>query len=616
MPRASVLAISCIALVAALFGFSGCQEQMPLSPAAIALSKDGKSLWIACTTGKRIVALDAQGVLRWSTSLSGEATGIALSGDGRELAVTCGMAPSSLWLLDATTGSIKARHEVGHSVLAPVFSRDGSSIFVCDRFRDQVLRVESSSGRIAQTIPAMRKPTAAALTPDGKSLVVANHLHAVEGGSERAAAHVTVIDVSQGKVLRQIELANGAGLLQGVAISPDGAWAAVTHNLARFKLPTTQVERGWICSAAVALLDLRVDTPLPRTVLLDNVDAGAANPWAVAWSEDGAKLLVTHAGTHELSVIDYRALAGKLDRRDADLGKQDRANEPDAATDLSFLLDVRRRVHLKGNGPRALAVQGGVAWVAGYFSDTLERVDLNAAQPAATTVWSAPNPVPATPERRGEMAFNDAKFCFQGWLSCSSCHSSTGRVDALNWDLLNDGLGNPKNAKSLLYSHRTPPAMSTGVRDSAEVAVRAGFRHIQFTEPPAGVAESVDAYLKSLEAIPSPHLIGGGLSESAARGKVLFSDPKVGCASCHSGAYYTDLNSYDVGTAGRYDPRGTELDTPTLREVWRTSPYLHDGSVTTMREVLTTRNVGDRHGRTSHLTATQIDDLAAYVLSL
>jgi hypothetical protein len=35
-----------------------------------------------------------------------------------------------------------------------------------------------------------------------------------------------------------------------------------------------------------------------------------------------------------------------------------------------------------------------------------------------------------------------------------------------------------------------------------------------------------------------------------------------------------------------------------------------------MREVLTTRNAEDRHGRTSHLTGPQLDDLAAYVSSL
>ena len=52
------------------------------------------------------------------------------------------------------------------------------------------------------------------------------------------------------------------------------------------------------------------------------------------------------------------------------------------------------------------------------------------------------------------------------------------RPDALNWDLLNDGIGNPKNTLSLLLSHQTPPVMITGVRASAEDAVRAGIKYI------------------------------------------------------------------------------------------------------------------------------------------
>jgi hypothetical protein len=50
--------------------------------------------------------------------------------------------------------------------------------------------------------------------------------------------------------------------------------------------------------------------------------------------------------------------------------------------------------------------------------------------------------------------------------------------------------------------------------------------------------------------------------------------------------------------------------------VWRTAPYLHDGSAATMRDVLTTGNQNDQHGKTSHLTAEQVGDLIEYVLSL
>jgi cytochrome c peroxidase len=75
------------------------------------------------------------------------------------------------------------------------------------------------------------------------------------------------------------------------------------------------------------------------------------------------------------------------------------------------------------------------------------------------------------------------------------------------------------------------------------------------------------------------------------------------------------MQEYDAGTGTeRDDNRG--YDTPTLIEVWRTAPYLHDGRAVTIKEVLTRFNKDDRHGRTSNLTDKQIEDLAAFVLSL
>jgi hypothetical protein len=109
-----------------------------------------------------------------------------------------------------------------------------------------------------------------------------------------------------------------------------------------------------------------------------------------------------------------------------------------------------------------------------------------------------------TPAWRGERAFHDARFSSGRWLSCASCHPD-GRADGLNWDLLNDGRGNPKNTKSLVWSARTPPMMATGMRGCLSEAVRKGFENIEFTEPSDGVVEDVCAYLGTLEPEPSPH---------------------------------------------------------------------------------------------------------------
>jgi cytochrome c peroxidase len=251
--------------------------------------------------------------------------------------------------------------------------------------------------------------------------------------------------------------------------------------------------------------------------------------------------------------------------------------------------------------------------VATYFSGQVALLDARGAT-APVTIPVGPQPE-ANPARRGEEAFYSAEHCFQGWLSCATCHPDT-RADGLNWDLLNDGLGNPKNAKSMVWAPRTPPAMSLGVRESAEVAVEKGFQFIQFSMAGTQTLADVRAYLQSLEPERSPYLVDGKLSAKAAKGKKVFESGKTSCAQCHPAPLYTDMKTYDVGTAGTLDREQKQFDTPTLIELWRTAPFLHDGSAPTLLDLLTAHNQGDAHGQTAKLSKEELDALVAYLLSL
>jgi len=576
-----------------------------LAPGAMAASADGQRLFIACAAANRVLVMDAKrGMVRRVIVVPGSPSGLALSSDDRRLFVTCASPESTVAVFDTANGRLQNKLRAGHTAMAPLLNHAGRTLYVCNRFDNDVSVIALPGGREIARIAVSREPVADALTPDGRWLLVANHLQTGRADVPDIAAAVSVIDTTANRVAKTIVLPNGSGLLRGVAVSPDGGLAAVTHVLSYNYLPTTQVDRGWLNCNALTLLDLSRLQPL-GTVLLDEVDRGAANPWAVAWTADGRRLLVTHAGTDELSVIEAPALIKKL---------AGTATAQESADDLAFLVGIRHRVALPLKGPRALAVSGARAYVAGYFSDNLVAVDLAAATPNFTAIpLSEPRPLSSI--RRGEMLFNDAGLCFQEWQSCASCHSSDGRVDGKNWDLLNDGIGNPKNTHSLLLSHRTPPAMSEGVRDTAEEAVRAGIQHVLFSTQPEEVAVALDDYLKSLTPVPSPHLIHGRLSASALRGKRLFEDARVGCADCHPPGLFTSLQSYDVGTRSAWD-HTSAFDTPSLIEMWRTAPYLHDGSAATVNDVLTKRNPHDQHGRTSHLTPAELADLADYLLSL
>ena len=597
-----------------------------LSASALVASPDGGKLYVACAAANRVLFFDlASKRIKKSVSVPASPAGLAMSADGKQLFVTCAAPESQVCVVDTAKARVVAKLPAGHTATAPVLSPDGKTLFVCNRFNNDVSVIDLASGKELRRITVRREPVAAAITPDGKRLLVANLLHTGRADADNVAAVVSVIDTVRGQVVDDLWLPNGSGSLADLRVSPDGQYAVVTHILSRFHLPTTQLDRGWVNTNAKTIIDLARMQVL-NTVLLDTIDRGAANPWGVAWSADTKTLVVTLAGTHEVSVTDFPALLAKLTKLSSDSSAPTNPALPysaasrapsDVPNDLSFLVGVRERRRLpEGDlGPRAVVVVGRRAYTANYFSDTLTAIDLDGEHPKIETIPLGPKPQ-MTMERQGELNFHDARICFQGWQSCSSCHPGDARVDALNWDLLNDGIGNPKNNKSLLLAHQTPPSMSTGVRDNAEVAVRAGIRHSLFTVQPPEVADAMDAYLKSLKPVPSPHLVNGKFSVPAKRGGRVFRDPEVGCAKCHIPPLFTDLKSYNVGTAGPLDREVKEFDTPTLVEIWRTAPYLHDGSAVTIRDVLTTDNKHDQHGKTSHLTADQINDLIEYLLSL
>lgn len=621
MPNSIRAVILVVAMVNALASRADLSSYR--SPTALAASPDGHTLYVAFATAGRVAVFDtaARTIVR-SIAVPESPQGLALAPDGRALYVTCAAPESTVCVVNTVDGKIETTIAAGHTTLAPVLSPDGKTLFVCNRFDHQVAFIDLASRMIAKTVGVPREPIAADVTTDGKFLFVANHLHAGRADVDVVTSSISVIDVAAGKVCQDLPLPNGSTLVRELRVSPNGKHALVAHQLARFHLPTTQLERGWVNTSAATLIDVSARRII-NTVLLDNIDAGAANPWAVAWSGHGNKVCVTHAGTHECSVIDVPALLEKLAKLDVTGGalKGDYTaaarTAADVPNDLSFLVGLRQRVKLPeaDRGPRAVVVAGSRVWLANYFSDSLAVLDLDAFRPVPDSVPLGPR-VEMTRTRRGELLFNDASICFQGWQSCSSCHSHDARVDGLNWDNLNDGIGNPKNAKSLLNAHRTPPSMWLGVRSNAFVSVRAGIRNSMFTVQPPEVADALDEYLRSLVPIPSPRLVKGELGAAAQRGKTLFFSSTVGCADCHEGPLYTDQKFHDVGTAGKFDQSTNRFDTPSLVEIWRSGPYLHDGRAASLRDVFTQCNPDDRHGNTKHLAPEQLDDLVEFVLSL
>ena len=123
------------------------------------------------------------------------------------------------------------------------------------------------------------------------------------------------------------------------------------------------------------------------------------------------------------------------------------------------------------------------------------------------------------------------------------------------------------------------------------------------------------------------------INDAAKRGFDVFNS-KGRCASCHSGHALTDGSFHDIGTGkgadigrGRLFPNSTPLryafKTPTLRDVARRAPYMHDGSIATLDEVIALYDRGgiDRPSRSKliyplGLTAEEKAQLLAFLDTL
>lgn len=259
---------------------------------------------------------------------------------------------------------------------------------------------------------------------------------------------------------------------------------------------------------------------------------------------------------------------------------------------------------------------------------------------------------PLDPEiARGKLLFNDSfdvRLSKDGYMACAHCHLD-GEADRLTWDFTDRGEG-LRNTISLLGREGTAhgpihwsanfdeihdfendirgPFAGFGLMTDDEF--NEGTRSQTLGDPKAGVSADLDAlaaYVSSLDRFPiSPFLEpDGSMSPEAIAGQALFE--ARGCPECHAGERLTDSAFIEPGVpllhdVGTLSPASGQrlggplvgIDTPTLRGVWNSPPYLHDGSAASVEEIFV--QSGDLHGQTADLTAAERAALAAYILQL
>ena len=241
------------------------------------------------------------------------------------------------------------------------------------------------------------------------------------------------------------------------------------------------------------------------------------------------------------------------------------------------------------------------------------------------TVANDTTPVNVLAGKRVFYLARDSRMSRDGYLACSSCHLDE-RDDGRVWDRTAEGEG-LRNTISLvdegsphqgfLHWSANFDEIQDFEHDMREQFGGSGFlpddvfntgtRNQPLGDPKAGLSPELDdlaAFVATLRDLPtSPYRApDGSLTPDAEIGRARFVE--AGCAGCHGGPEFTDSPSgqlHDVGTltATAGHRLGGELpgfDTPSLRGVWLSAPYLHDGTAATLTDVLTTRNPFGQHG--------------------
>ncbi|GBD47840.1 galactose oxidase-like domain-containing protein [Methylopila sp. Yamaguchi] len=383
-----------------------------------------------------------------------------------------------------------------------------------------------------------------------------------------------------------------------LALSPDGktAWApSKQDNIARGTLRDGQnLTFQNTVRAVVSKIDLATGQEDPSARIdLDN--SGVAS--AAVMHPTGAYLFVALQTTRQVAVVD-----------------------PVGGREL-FRFSV-------GRAPSSLTLSpdGDTLYVGNFMDRTVSVVSLTyilrygqMKERILATIPTVEQDKLSPTVLKGKQFFYDAadpRLARDGYLSCAACHDR-GEDDGRTWDFTGFGEG-LRNTISLLgragtgqgFMHWSANfnevqdfegqirsfAGGRGLMSDAAFAVGTRSDPLGTSKARASVdLDALAAYVQSLTAFPaSPYARADGtLTPAGAAGKAAFD--RLRCASCHAGDAMTisgnERRVKDVGTikpssGSRLGGPLPGIDVPTLRGVWATAPYLHDGSAATLSDAV------------------------------
>jgi DNA-binding beta-propeller fold protein YncE len=599
--RLVLVGIAACSLLTGLLTASGIRKETRVpscpaykSPLGLAIDAKGQRAWVALHTADAVaeVDLDKGKVLRE----------IAVGRGPNDLAIRNGKLFIScedddfVAVLDTVLGKIESRLSVGQAPQGVAIVPGDARVFVACRDDQSLCAVDPQTGKCAKRpLPGWPSRLALFNDPQEPSLLV---LSSVPG-----KAFVSVIEPAGLKLKKAYEL-EGVTNARGLAgqMGPASSFF-VAHQRPKTNVPTTQIAQGWVFTNVFTTFfpwrAYLAESQRSAGTLLDTAQHGQADPSDLIVTPDNRYVFVACAGSDTVLVMTknqavYATYGMGGEREDLSLSRK--------------LIEAR---FATGANPRRLALSGDgrVLVAANYLGDSLTVIDVPGQKVVRTIALGGPTPDAA---RRGKILFHSNKLTHLGQFTCSSCHPN-GQSDGLNWDLTRDGVGNFMNTRSLLGVKDTPGYGWYSSSPTLADRMTGTMRNLHHHEPTTAELAELEAYLKTL-APPRP-LPGSSADQAAAlRGKVLF-EGKARCTACHAGASSQDGLTHNVGTRSPQDT-SANFDTPSLRGVARTAPYLHDGRAATLQEVFTRHNREQRHGQAHQLTAEELADLVAYLRSL
>jgi DNA-binding beta-propeller fold protein YncE len=576
----------------------------------MALSPDGKMLAVACTDTGTVCGISLPAMEQvWETHVGKRPESVTFVGNQSLVAVTL-YDEDALVLLNSQSGIQSGRLALPDEPYGVVSNSAGTRLYISHDYPGLVTEIDPSGMRLLRTMKGGARNRGIALAADEKALYV----------SEFHTGRLVAIDLGSGLVTDTWTGHSTDNLARHVLLHPHRPKAYLSHVRSRIKI----IDGGGSIFPQLTIHDLvpSSSNKRSRSFGMDTYNGVyvVTNPWEADISPDGKRLYTLYAGTDDMNVSDV------LD------------------DDYKEIQLVGGAVRV-GHNPRAVrvAADSKSVFVFDFMDFQVRRLD--AATMRVTGTAKVSKPAKSDAWIRGKVLFSTARTPMSGrlWVACASCHPD-GQPDGRIWHNP-EGMRKTPSLSGLAHTH---PLHFSADRDESQdfeftirsrlmqgsgllpgrLPAKVPFKPTELEVTTSGKSADLDAlalYTNSFTFTLSPHIEGPGkLSKEAERGKILFNDDKVGCATCHSGPYYSDsslqkpFKLHDVGT-GKDDPSekiGPTYDTPTLLGVYKTAPYLHHGKAATLMDVLTTANKDNLHGRTRHLGSRELNDLVAFMKSL